>query len=124
MQQIPDKFVMPTKVETHIVKTEPRSTLLSEQRKANSKKVKNLAVLISSIFIILIFGALVLKGISSGSPTPTRNDESVDSNQGTSKIVKKCYSQWLPNPAYDPTDFFSNKNYLHTVCQFVTINTP
>ena len=111
-----DKIVKPNIAETHIVKSQPQSIPLSEQRQDKNKKIKNLVVVTSSIFIILILGALVLKGISSGSPASTGNEESVDSNQGTVTIVKKCYNQWLPNPAYDPTDFFSNKYYLFKVC--------
>ena len=103
-------------IETRTVKNQPHSVSISEQRHVKETKVKNLVLAISSILIILILGALVLKGISSGSPAPIVNDENVDSNQGNVTIVKRCYTQWLPNPAYDPTDIMSNKYYTVKVC--------
>jgi len=103
-------------IETRTVKNQPHSVSVSEQRLVKETKVKNLVLAISSILIILILGALVLKGISSGSPAPIVNDENVDSNQGNVTIVKRCYTQWLPNPAYDPTDIMSNKYYTVKVC--------
>jgi uncharacterized OB-fold protein len=106
-------------IETRTVKNQPHSVSISEQRRVKEtkdKKFKSLVIATSSIFIILILGALLLKGISSGSPAPIRNEENVDSNQGTVTIVKKCYTQWLPNPAYDPTDIMSNKEYPFKVC--------
>ena len=118
------KFEVPPSSETLLAKTQSQSSPLSVQRQAKNTKVKNLVVAGSGIFIVLLLGALVLKGISSGSPAQPGNDENVDSNKGTSKIIKKCYDEWLPNPAYDPADFMSSKYFLHKVCQFVTINTP
>jgi len=103
-----DRIVKPNIVETHIVKSQPQSIPLSEQRQAKNRRLKNLVVVTSSIFIILILGALVLKGISSGSPAPTRNDESVDSDQETSKNNSNsgywkpfCITIEVPNPNYD-----------------------
>ena len=123
-RQISDKQVLKSNLEARMFEREHQSIPLSEQRQTKNKKVKNLIVVISSISIFLILGALIVNGMSPGSPAPTKNGDSVESDQGTSKIVRKCYDEVLPNPAYDPTDFMSSKTYFHKVCQFLTITTP
>lgn len=85
-QQIVEEFVMPLKLETNLVKSQPQLMPLSEQRQAKNNKEKNLVVSIISILAVLIIAILFFKSLSLG------NSNNNQSNNNQSDSYERMYN--------------------------------